>query len=205
MYRLPRELRERVYMFCVRGVYDDEVIIRCPITAMDTISLLVREHAGQHSYRWIEDPIQSILDVPALAVEVARELLEAYYWTRTFKFSHREVTMVERFLTTDRYGLGMIPADYVRRLHLSVRTALRGRQVEENETLRAIESFGALLTIRTEVEIHVGFGEDFRVESETSGMLEENESMWSRVSKVVEGLRSKGLRIKSSCSQAWHE
>jgi hypothetical protein len=185
-------------MFCVRGLYDNEVIVRRPAVHSDAISLLVRERAGQHSYRWIEDPIQSILDVPALGIEVARELLEAYYWTRTFKFSHREMSLAESFLKTDRYGLGMRPADYVRHLHLSCRIGMRGRQVEEDETLRTIEGFGGLLTIRTEVDIDVDFGQDFRVENNVSEALAKNELTCSRVSDVVERLSGRGLRIKTS-------
>jgi hypothetical protein len=192
-------------MFCVRGPYDNEVIVRRPAVTTDALSLLVRERAGQHSYRWIEDPIQSILDVPALGTEVARELLEAYYWTRTFKFSHREKSLVERFLKTDRYGLGMIPADYVRHLHLSCRIGIRGRDVEDNETLRTIEGFGGLLTIRTEVDIDVDFSQDYRVESDMSETLAEVESTCARISGVVERLSSKGLRIRTSCGQSWHE
>jgi hypothetical protein len=191
-------------MFCVRGLYDNEVIVRRPAVT-DAISLLVRERAGQHSYRWIEDPIQSILDVPALGIEVARELLEAYYWTRTFKFSHREIGLVERFLKTDRYGLGMIPADYVRHLHLSCRIGMRAKQVEENDTLRTIQGFCGLLTIRTEVDIDVDLGQDFRVEGDLSEPLVETEPTCSWISDVAKELRRKGLRIKTSCSQSWHE
>ena len=46
---------------------------------------------------------------------MARELLECYYWTRTFKFAHHELCLLKPFLETDGFGLGMIPAHYARR------------------------------------------------------------------------------------------
>jgi hypothetical protein len=208
--RLPRELRNHVYTFCVRGLYDDEVIVRRSTDAISSTSLLIREHAGQYSYRWIEDPIRAILNVPVLGVDVAREMLEAYYWTRTFKISHRELPLLGSFLKTDRHGLNMIPSIYIRRLQVQLQVGnyvrthlLEDKGSKEEGALRAIEALGRDLTTRTEIAIDVILDGDLSDHYDGSRIACRHAEHILEILRIVGGLRERGFRIIISHNELW--
>jgi hypothetical protein len=206
LYQLPRELRNRVYTFCVQGLYDDEVIVRRSATVHGATALLVRECTGRHSYRWIEDPIDSIIN--ALDVEhdyIAREMIEAYYWTRIFKVSSRELSLIGPFLETDKFGLGMTPACYARRLQIQIhaddcaqaRRSKAGR-AEYETNLQIIGALGAVLSTRTEVIIDVGLLGDERNDGDNLQNLVEAGKILDQFMQAVELLRDSGVRIAIS-------
>ncbi|KAH4410113.1 hypothetical protein HBH92_127860 [Parastagonospora nodorum] len=198
---LPRELRNRVYMFSVQGAYDDEVFVRRPLDANGMNVLLVRQQTSQCSYRWIEDPIHATLTNPALEPETAKEMLEAYYWTRTFKCSHRDLPFLGSFLNTDRYGLGMAPSAYIRRLQVQVQVECvphaqsSEAQIFTRKTqLCAIQALSEVLTARTEVDIDVVLPGDLQYGcdgSETRCHLAED---MSDIVEMVGCLRKGGVR-----------
>jgi hypothetical protein len=101
------------------------------------------------------------MSTKGLGDDVAREMLECYYWTRTFKFSHHELCLLGPFLKTDGFGLGMIPAHYARRLQVQIQPLDFAfllpdtRLFEEERCCKAIEALGAIQTPRTEVVLEV--------------------------------------------------
>jgi hypothetical protein len=206
LYRLPRELRNRVYTFCVQGLYDDEVIIRRSATAECATTLLVREYIGQHSYRWTEEPVESIISASAIGHErVTKEMLEAYYWTRTFKVSHRELSLLGSFLDTDKFGLGIIPASYARRLHIQIHgdAFAQVRWSEENRdehetNLRMLEALGSILTPRTEVMIEFDVHQEQFTDGDGLHNCAKTEAMLAKFVHAVERLREGKLRITVS-------
>jgi hypothetical protein len=207
LFYLPRELRNRVYMFCVRGPYDDEVIVRRPTSAEEANVLLVRQPTSQCSYRWMEDPIHLILNIATLKDQVAKELLEAYYWTRTFKCSHRDLPFLGLFLNTDRYGFGMVPSSYIRRLQLQIEvdygTHLKlplAKEVVGKSNLHAIKGLAEVLTTRTEVCIDVIVPSDVQDDYDCPEILEESVL---EIEKVVAGLRQGGFRISVTHNELW--
>jgi hypothetical protein len=213
LYRLPRELRNRVYTFCVQGQYDDEVIIRRSTTVQGATTLLVREFTGRHSYRWIEEPIDSIVKPLAIKHEhVIREMLEAYYWTRTFKVSHRELSLIGPFLDSDKLGLGMIPASYARRLHIQIQgdafTPGRwsdAKRTEHETSLRMLEALGSILTARTEVMIEFDLYQEQSNNEEGLHGCVRSEDMLAKFQNAVERLKGGKLRVTVSCKRKWNE
>jgi hypothetical protein len=207
---LPRELRNHVYKFCIEGSYDNEVIVRRAANANDAIVLLIRERSYQQSYCWIEDPISSSVSAQNLGLDAAREMLESYYWTRTFKFSGRDLSLLAPFLKTDKFGLGMIPASYARRLHIQLQpyiwTQLRlpeARKIEEERCVRTIEAVGLMLTSRTEITIDIDLAEGLKDDMESLAWTERAEKSLLRISQVVKSLKDRGLRVNIIYSRTW--
>ena len=208
-HRLPRELRNRIYSFCVQGSYNNEVIVRRAAYSEKAIALLTREYLGQHSYRWVGDPINSLISAQNLGYDVAQEMLESYYWTRTFKVSHRELSSIAPFLKTDRFGLGIVPAYYVRRLCIQIQPGAFGlaclpeaRHSEEERCLQVIENLGDMLTVRTEVVIDVNLAESFLDNIAQSWSSVETDIL-SRITGVVNVLQERGLRVRMTCNRIW--
>ncbi|KAH6878720.1 hypothetical protein BKA58DRAFT_377881 [Alternaria rosae] len=200
--RLPRELRNRVYAFCVQGSYDNEVIVRrTAIGNGRRFAHLIRQACGQHSYQWIEDPTAAYMSAGSLGSEVARELLECYYWTRTFKFAHHELFLLKAFLETDGFGLGMIPAHYARRLHIQVRPLdfafllPEKRLFEERRYCNIIEGLAIIKTARTEVVIEVDLAQGSLGDADYERFSNEAAQFMLKIGSVVETLRRTGLRI----------
>ncbi|KAI4648785.1 uncharacterized protein J4E79_009856 [Alternaria viburni] len=200
--RLPRELRNRVYAFCVQGSYDNEVIVRRTATGNGRrFAHLIRQACGQHSYQWIEDPTAAYMSAEGLGSEVARELLECYYWTRTFKFAHHELFLLKPFLVTDGFGLGMIPAHYARRLHIQIRPLdfafllPEKRLFEERRYCKTIEGLTVIKTARTEVVIEVDLAQGSLGDGDYERFSYEVAQFMLRIRSVVETLQETGLRI----------
>ena len=201
LYHLPRELRNRIYTFCVQGSYDNEVIVRRAADSKGALALLTRQCSGQHSYRWVEDPTPSIVSAQHLGRKVAQEMLEAYYWTRTFKFTHRDLSIVTLFLATDQFGFGMTPHCYARRLHIQFQPGVLALP-EEKRCLQGIEHLGAMLTTRTEVAIDIEVPE--RQDDFDHLQTYEPAEEWSlRVAQAVYGLREQGLRVEMLYRRTW--
>ncbi|KAL5116627.1 hypothetical protein ACEQ8H_005505 [Pleosporales sp. CAS-2024a] len=206
--QLPRELRNHIYTFCVRGPYDNEVFIRRPTVVSDMYALLVRQPTGHGSYRWAEDAVHALCDVSKLGYQGARELLEAYYWSRTFKCSHRELSVVGPFLQTDRYGLGLTPGCFMRRLQLQIQADMcsqndisEARSAVE-EAVGAIKGLGNVLTLRTEVSIDVSLPE-LVGDREYALKSSRIHDLSREVEKAVESLRAKGLRVALTYNKTW--
>ncbi|KAF1831173.1 hypothetical protein BDW02DRAFT_64098 [Decorospora gaudefroyi] len=201
--RLPRELRNRIYTFCIQGPYDNEVIVRrTAYGSTHRFAHLIREPCGQHAYQWVEDPITSYLDVKRLGHEVAREMLECYYWLRTFKFAHHELCLLGPFLKSDNFGLGMLPAQYARRLQVQIRpldfTFLLGEQrlFEEKRCCKAIETLAAIQTARTEVAIEIDLAQGSLDEADYDRFSSNAAQFMRRMARLIEELREKGMRIR---------
>lgn len=109
-FRLPRELRNHIYAYCLEPFSDYDVIVRRSHGQQAAFTYLTRQRYGKHAYRWLEDPVHSLVSARNVRREVAKELLETYYWTRCFRFSHRELPTIASFLATDHCGLAVIPA-----------------------------------------------------------------------------------------------
>lgn len=210
--RLPRELRNRIYSYCVQGPYDNEVIVRRSSREKDTCTFLIRHTSGQHSYQWIRDPIASIISIQNLGVEIAKEMLESYYWTRTFKFSHHESLLLVPFLLTDSFGLDMVPADYARRIHLSVQPfecprarMSHIRETELKQCLAAVEALSRIRTPRTEVIINMDLSESFAIDIDHQRSPDDNYEILPKIEQVVDSLTKQGLRAGITYSRAWNE
>ncbi|KAF1918635.1 hypothetical protein BDU57DRAFT_116902 [Ampelomyces quisqualis] len=209
-YHLPRELRNRVYTYCVQGIYDNEVIIRRPAHANGSTRFLVRDCTGPPSYRWIDDPINSIIKDPILGDLVAREMLEAYYWTRRFKLSHRELPILNKVLGEDTFGFGMTPACYLRHLHVQVHMGSAKYSklsevigLEEEDSLRAIQDLAIVLTTRTEVTLdfsflgHVDDNDDYPLSPANT------ERMLIKLGPVINMLKESQLRVAVTHEKLW--
>ncbi|KAH8732045.1 hypothetical protein GQ44DRAFT_642098 [Phaeosphaeriaceae sp. PMI808] len=208
--RLPRELRNIVYIFCVAGDYDNEVIVRRGGHAKGGIVHLVREYSGQHSYQWIEDPIISFMNTQNVGPEVTMEMLEVYYWSRTFKFSHHELPLIGPFLKIDTFGFGMKPACHMRRLHIQFQPecGAQSYQFRENvygvqRCLEVIEILGATLTGRTEIVIDLNLAEGSQSDDDCSETSSEIYQNLLTVGLAISCLEEKGMRVKMMHSRSW--
>ncbi|EUC46690.1 hypothetical protein COCMIDRAFT_92192 [Bipolaris oryzae ATCC 44560] len=200
--RLPRELRNRIYIFCFEGSYDNEVIVRrAALGRTYRFTHLIREPCGQYSYRWIEDPVSACLSKKGWDFNLAREMLECYYWTRTFKFAHHEMCLLEPFLGTDGFGFGMTPAVYARRLQIQIQPLLfafllpDNRKIEEQRFCSAIEALGMIQTARTEIAIEVDLGQASLSDADYEHFLDAATKFTIQIQSLVDALKKKGLRI----------
>lgn len=199
---LPRELRNRIYAFCLQGAYDNEVIVRrAALGKTFRFTHLIREPCGQYSYQWIEDPISACLSKHSYDSGFAREMLECYYWTRTFKFAHHELCLLGPFLRTDDFGLGMIPAVYARRLQIEVQPLLfafllpENRALEEQRCCSALESLHSIQTSRTEIAIEVDLTQGTLSDADYEQFSDAASKFLSKIKSVVDGLKGRGLRV----------
>lgn len=211
--RLPLEIRDRVYAFCIQeGSYDNEVIIRRSLAhKQHAFSFLVREPLGPHSYVWVEDPITATLRAKHMSTAVAREMLETYYWTRVFKFSHRELDLLAPFLRTDVFGLGRLPVIYARRLHLQIRpfahAARRMRAhdaAEQQKCHQAIAALAAISTPRTEVIVQFDLEQDLLDRAVSDPFPPEDERFLLKLMRDLIALKDRGLRIEIAFSGSWN-
>ncbi|KAF1938997.1 hypothetical protein EJ02DRAFT_353223, partial [Clathrospora elynae] len=209
--RLPRELRNRIYTFCVQGSYDNEVIVRRTTTAQrTTFSHLIREYCGLHAYQWIEDPVASYIDVKHVGFDVAREMLESYYWTRTLKFSHQELYLLGPFLGTDSFGLGAVPANYARRMQVLIQPFSYAvllpeeRLLEEDNCCRAIGEL-ALAHTAMEVCLQIDLAQGSLDDADYESFLDGASHFMLQIVGVVESLKANGLRIRIKSSATWDE
>jgi hypothetical protein len=191
-----------VYTFCVQGSYDNEVIVRRTASGnTQRFAHLIRQACGQHSYQWIEDPTATLLSTEGLGGDVARELLECYYWTRTFKFAHHELCLLKPFLETDGFGLGMVPAHYARRLHIQIQPLDFAfllpdkRLIEEQRYYKTIEALAVITTARTEVMIEVDLAQGSLGDGDYERFSNEAAQFVLKIKSVVEALGEKGMRI----------
>jgi hypothetical protein len=200
--RLPRELRNRIYVFCLQGAYDNEVIVRrAALGQTYRFTHLIREPCGQYSYQWTEDPASACLSKKGWDFDLAREMLECYYWTRTFKFAHHELCLLRPFLQTDGFGFGMTPAVYARRLQIQIQPLLfafllpDNRAFEEQQCCRAIEALQMIQTTRTEVVIEVDLAQASLNDTDYDQFLDAASKFTAEIRSMVDGLKKKGLRV----------
>jgi hypothetical protein len=169
---------------------------------------LVRQSCGQHSYQWIEDPSIVHLNAESLGDDVAREMLECYYWTRTFKFAHHELCLLRSFIETDAFGLGMVPAHYARRLQVQIQPLVFAfllpdkRLFEETRCCRALEALAAIKTARTEVVVEVDLAQGSLVDIDYERFSESAAQFVLKVKLVIESLKERGLRVILESTQA---
>lgn len=201
-----------MYTFCIQeGAYDSEVIIRRSFTRHHAFSLLVRESSGPHSYSWVEDPITSTITGEHMSPAIAREMLEAYYWTRVFKFSHRELDLLGPFLRSDMFGLGRIPMLYARRLHIQIRPfAYAARRLREHDPTeqqkchQAIATLATLRTARTEVIVQFDLEQDLLDCAAYEPFSAEDEEFLLKLIRDLIALKDRGLRIEIAFSGTWN-
>lgn len=139
-------------------------------------------------------------------------MLEAYYWTRTFKFSHRELELIELFLASDMFNLGRTAAYYTRHLHIQIQpfenAALicpRTAQIEEGRCLRAIAALAAIETARTEVLVHFDLNHTLTESLEAGHLRAAAEPLLLKMTSALVALKAKGLRIEIAISGSWDE
>ncbi|KAH9874071.1 hypothetical protein IAQ61_004699 [Plenodomus lingam] len=210
--RLPLELRNRVYTYCVQGPYDDEVIIRRSLHSRNAFDFLVRESSGPHSYLWVEDPTASLISSERMTTATAREMLEAYYWTRVFKFSHRELDLLTAFLGTDVFGLGRLPVIYARRLHIQLRPFAHAQRSpkhdakEQAKCRQAISALAAIQNARTEVVVQFDLARHLLdgASSDEQFSAEDAAFLLLLVRDLI-ALKEKGLRVEILFSGTWNE
>jgi hypothetical protein len=210
-HHLPREIRNYIYSYCIQSEYDDEVIVRRRTDPSGTIMLLVRETLGPYSYRWIEDPITSLINVSVLGNEVAREMLESYYRGRKFKISHRDLLLVETFLKADTFHLNVSPGSHVRRLELDIHLETSMKNLEMAEPFDehiglAMEALGANVTGRTDIAIGV---------CRNNHPLPQSGKAWEcasldhkvspRILEALESLRNRRPRARIMYRQTWRD
>lgn len=205
---LPWELRNHIHTFCVEGSYDNEVIVRRASGSKS--ALFVRQSIGAHAYQWIEDPVFRRLDPHRLELGIARELLEAYFWTHTFKVSHQDLDLVQTFLETDRFGLGVRPADHVRCLHVQIQpfmcAQLRLPKSKDEQLVRcrrALEGLATIQSPRTTVNIHVDLAQSFLDDEDSENLLADAAQLVLQVVEVVNILRTNGLKINLIFEGKW--
>ena len=200
---LPRELRNRVYTFCVQGPYDNEVIIRRAAAVKYSFAHLVREPVGPHSYQWVEDPVASYLENERIGLHVAREMLESYYWTRTFKFSHHNLDLLGTFLDTDRFGLGVTPTQYARRVQLQIQPFTC--EARQQKWLRAAEALSTLRSARLEIEVQIDLAHGAIDDSGFENVTDNVVRFLLEAVQTVNELKEKGLRVKITFCTTWDE
>lgn len=208
--RLPWELRNHVHTFCVQGAYDNEVVVRQ--STGSKLALLVRQPTDEHSYQWVEDPILQLLNPRRIGRSGASEVLDAYYRTRTFTFAHRELGGLRAFLENDSFGLGVRPADNVRRMHLEIQPLLYAQvqssiSKEENITgcCRALEALATIQGSRTTVVVHINLAQGFLDDEEHGQRLADAAEFVFRTSAVINTLRLVGLTIELVFEGRWDE
>jgi hypothetical protein len=141
------------------------------------------------------------LSAGCLGSDVARELLECYYWTRTFKFAHHDLCLLKPFLETDGFGLGMIPAHYARRLHIQIQPLDFAfllpdkRLFEEQRYCKTIEALAIIKTARTEIIIEVDLAQGSLGDGDYERFSNEAALFLLKIRDVIESLRRTGLRI----------
>ena len=205
---LPWELRHHIHTFCVQGSYDNEVVVRH--TTGSKPALLVRRPIGTHSYQWIEDPILQKLGPERIGMDAAKEILDTYYSTRTFKFVHEELGLVQPFLEHDVFGLAIRPANHLRRLHLQIQpfkyAQLRELKLKEEEEMkwrRALESLTVLQVSKTTIDIHVDLTQGFADDEECEELLDEAAAFVFRTIELSDTLRMSGLNLALILQGRW--
>ncbi|KAH7071138.1 hypothetical protein BKA63DRAFT_492991 [Paraphoma chrysanthemicola] len=207
---LPRELRNRIYTFCVEGSNDEDVIVRHSAHNKNGLIFLTRHRLAEHSYLWREDPIIALISSHRLGDDVAREMLESYYWNRNFKLAHKEILQLEAFLKSDWSALGVVPAHYIRRLQIQiqpfrlipVQIRATDRREEENY-MTAIQVCSKLLTTCTVVLIEVDLAEGSNDHYESYRPIDEIEHIVAKYETLAEAMKKKGLRVELSCCRTW--
>ncbi|KAH7413914.1 hypothetical protein DE146DRAFT_11795 [Phaeosphaeria sp. MPI-PUGE-AT-0046c] len=212
-HRLPREIRNYVYSYCVQSDYDDDVIVRRRADPYGAMVLLVRDSLGPYSYRWIEDPITSFIKASILGNEVAREMLEIYYRVRKFKIAHRDLPLVEAFLKTDTFHLDISPALYVRRLEIDIEVEAGEVQhqeaagsPEEDVGLQAIQALSA--NIRGCTDVAVAFCHDDQSPCHSARGRDRvafDDVVSPRLLQAVESLRNERPRARIVYRRTWRD
>lgn len=207
---LPWELRHHVHTFCVEGPYDNEIIVRRG--RRDEIRFLVRHYIGPESYGWVEDPTFAQLSPNRIGVDACREMLQAYYRIRTFKFSHDELECVRFMLEKDCLGLDMHPAEHIRHLDLQIQpfriAQLREyglRSKEEARYAQALRSLAVLQAPKTIVDIHIDMAEGWADDGEREEMFNDAASIVFQLVEHVNALKRGGLNIALLLEGRWDE
>lgn len=152
----------------------------------------------------MEDPIASVIDAEQVGADVAREMLETYYWTRVFKFSQYESAVLGAFLTTDKFGLNLYPAEYARHLHLTlqppkyVATAPVKGPSDFNKCLATVEALTAVHAARLQVVFDMDLTDCVEDETDRAMPL-------LIVENMVKNLNARGLRAKIAYRNCWEE
>jgi hypothetical protein len=113
---------------------------------------------------------------------------------------------------TDDFGLNMVPADYARSIHLSVRCSdytqiqlPKRRESELNNCLAAIEALERIRTPRTQVVIDMNLNEGNEDGMICPQVCEDTKGLLLKVEEVVDTLTQRGLRASITYSPAWNE
>ncbi|KAI4624868.1 uncharacterized protein J4E87_005349 [Alternaria ethzedia] len=118
---LPRELRDMVYSEII-GPYYREIVTGhkdhrrhvIQSTSMDFVNQEIRglKSTGQRGLKWWLDSY--------MGREVATEIVESWYGSRTFCFSHRRLNLIPDFLERDVFSKGLKPGLIVQHMHVHV-------------------------------------------------------------------------------------
>jgi hypothetical protein len=93
---------------------------------------------------------------PEFSGVVATDLVQRIYRTSHYRFDVHELCLMERFLTTDVYGVGVVPGNFVQ--HIKIK--LRRRWVVESEgtvamVIQGLEKLSTMENRFVQVEIEV--------------------------------------------------
>lgn len=209
---LPREIRNRIYAFCVQGPLDNEVIVRSVTPSRRRIALLLREKDDFQTYRWTEDPFASLLDVQSLGADCACELLEAYYWNRVFKFDSRQITCLGTFLESDLFGLRMRPAEYIRSLQLQIRPLLyatmectTARQREQNKCCEALKMLAMMRNMRPSISLVIDLAAGSMDEARYRQCIDDSDHFLLALLNTLLELKAQSLRIDLTYTTTWND
>ncbi|KAL6704395.1 hypothetical protein ACN47E_008247 [Coniothyrium glycines] len=209
---LPREIRNRVYAYCTQGPFDNEVIVRRTNMTSHQLNLLVRKRSNPQAYHWVEDPFTSLLDGRNVETSSALEMVEAYFWTRTFKFDERQLECLGMFLTSDLFQLQMIPAHYVRNLHIQIRPLLFAmlnrvddRRQKQQKCCNALMALARVQTSHPKVAIIIDLAPGSIDPATYMRCIEDTDNFLSGIMRIIVKLKERGLRIELVVSTEWDE
>ncbi|OAG07798.1 uncharacterized protein CC84DRAFT_1243536 [Paraphaeosphaeria sporulosa] len=204
---LPQELRDHINKFFVEGSYDNEVIVRQ--ANGNKMAYYVRQPLNADSYLWMEDPFFAQLRADCFGRRNTRDLLIAYYRSRTFKFAHRELGLVRAFLDTDELGLRARPLDHIRRLHLEVEPFLICSSRDEKtsdidvEICRAtLEGIAAAQAPHITTVIHLNLAQDI-LDGHVEQSLSSAASVVLEIAAIVTALIEQGVKIEVILEGVW--
>ena len=145
---------------------------------------------------------------------VSRELLEAYYWTRTFRFSHMDLALVHTFLHTDTHGWAVLPALCARRVQLQIQpfasvcvhtSGPKAISFDARSCTRATEAFAAIPSRRILVDVLVDVAQGSMQEAEYERCADEVSLFLLEVMRLVQSEKERGVRVKLAFSDTWDE
>lgn len=169
----------------------------------------MRHPLGVDTYQWTEDILLAQLRASYFGWSNTKDLLGAYYRTRTFRFAHRELNLVRKFLNHDELDLGVRPLDHVRRLHLEIEPFLICARADVYVTVKDIETFRAALeaiaddkTQRIRTTVHINLAQDM-YDGDPEYSLFDAANVVLTIARTINPPLSRGMKIAMLLEGGW--